>query len=432
MISKDILKQYFQNSLDAKNAMLQANSLSEEDKAMLENQVAAITDIIAKLDESENDVTAEQLEEVKNSVNELNEKLTALNERINLNKNNEDNKEPEMENTLKNYLESKNAIHDFAEAIRNAKTADEFKNNWDAALKNAADETITIEQGSEEAYLPSIVKGMINDIWDRNADWLKDLNYTGAKRFFCRYNESDQNAETSRAKGYKKGDTKAKQSLEFSSKLLEAQFVYKIATVSLQTRFEDDGALIAYVVKELTDQILFEIKRAILVGDGRQANDDYKINKIEAIAKTTTDAWTNVMTEGDAGTNFLVDDMRTLVDSIHNPNNKPIYVFMSKADLRTLSRVSASDTSTPVYVGKEVVAEQLGCDRIITTDLLGADYKAVAMIPDEYYMVGATNLLSPILYTWHEGWTNTDCYRNETVVGGGINGLQSTAVLKAN
>ena len=96
MISKDILKQYFQNSLDAKNAMLQANSLSEEDKAMLENQVAAITDIIAKLDESENDVTAEQLEEVKNSVNELNEKLTALNERINLNKNNEYNKEPEM------------------------------------------------------------------------------------------------------------------------------------------------------------------------------------------------------------------------------------------------------------------------------------------------------------------------------------------------
>ena len=431
-MNKEILKSYFQNSLDAKNAMLQANSLSEEDKAMLENQVAAITDIIAKLDESENDVTAEQLEEVKNSVNELNEKLTALNERINLNKNNEDNKEPEMENTLKNYLESKNAIHDFAEAIRNAKTADEFKNNWDAALKNAADETITIEQGSEEAYLPSIVKGMINDIWDRNADWLKDLNYTGAKRFFCRYNESDQNAETSRAKGYKKGDTKAKQSLEFSSKLLEAQFVYKIATVSLQTRFEDDGALIAYVVKELTDQILFEIKRAILVGDGRQANDDYKINKIEAIAKTTTDAWTNVMTVGDAGTNFLVDDMRTLVDSIHNPNNKPIYVFMSKADLRTLSRVSASDTSTPVYVGKEVVAEQLGCDRIITTDLLGADYKAVAMIPDEYYMVGATNLLSPILYTWHEGWTNTDCYRNETVVGGGINGLQSTAVLKAN
>lgn len=425
--------EYLQNSLTEKQNILSTNTLSEEDKNLLENQVANLEQLIQKLDEAEEEITNEQMEDIKNQINTLNDKLTALNEKINLNKNNEDNKENKMEDTLKNYLESKNAVHAFAEAIRNSKSAEEFKNNWMEALKNAAEmeESITIEQGSEEAYLPSVVKGMLSDIWDKNADWLKDLNYTGAKRFFCRYNTSEQDAETSRAKGYKKGDKKAQQTIALSSKLLEGQFIYKIATISLQTRFEDDGALISYVVKELADQILYEIKRAILVGDGRANDSDYKINKIEAIAKTTSDAWTNVMTVGDAGTTFLVDDMRTMVDSIHNPNNKPIYVFMSKADLRTLSRVSASETSTPVYVGTEVVAEQLGCDRIITTDLLGSDFKAVAMIPDEYYMVGATNLLSPILYTWHEGWTNTDCYRQETVAGGGINGLQSTAVLKA-
>lgn len=425
--------EYLQNSLTEKQNILSTNTLSEEDKNLLENQVANLEQLIQKLDEAEEEITNEQMEDIKNQINTLNDKLTALNEKINLNKNNEDNKENKMEDTLKNYLESKNAVHAFAEAIRNSKSAEEFKNNWMEALKNAAEmeESITIEQGSEEAYLPSVVKGMLSDIWDKNADWLKDLNYTGAKRFFCRYNTSEQDAETSRAKGYKKGDKKAQQTIALSSKLLEGQFIYKIATISLQTRFEDDGALISYVVKELADQILYEIKRAILVGDGRANDSDYKINKIEAVAKTTSDAWTNVMTVGDAGTTFLVDDMRTMVDSIHNPNNKPIYVFMSKADLRTLSRVSASETSTPVYVGTEVVAEQLGCDRIITTDLLGADFKAVAMIPDEYYMVGATNLLSPILYTWHEGWTNTDCYRQETVAGGGINGLQSTAVLKA-
>lgn len=425
--------EYLQNSLTEKQNILSTNTLSEEDKTLLENQVANLEGLIQKLEEAEEEITNEQMEDIKNQINTLNDKLTALNEKINLNKNNEDNKENKMEDTLKNYLESKNSVHAFAEAIRNSKSADEFKNNWMATLKNAAEmeESITIEEGSEEAYLPSVVKGMLSDIWDRNADWLKDLNYTGAKRFFCRYNTSEQDAETSRAKGYKKGDKKAQQTIELSSKLLESQFIYKIATISLQTRFEDDGALISYVVKELADQILYEIKRAILVGDGRANDSDYKINSLEAVAKTTTDAWTTVMTEGDAGTSFLVDDMRAMVDSVNNPNNKPIYVFMSKADLRTLSRVSASETSTPVYVGKEVVAEQLGCDRIITTDLLGDDFKAVAMIPDEYYMVGATNLLTPILYTWHEGWTNTDCYRQETVAGGGINGLKSTAVLKA-
>lgn len=420
--------EYLQNSLTEKQNILSTNTLSEEDKTLLENQVANLEGLIQKLEETEEEITSEQMEDIKNQINTLNDKLTALNEKINLNKNNEDNKENKMEDTLKNYLESKNAIHDFAEAIRNSKNADEFKMNWNESLKNAAQvETIAIEEGSEEAYLPQIVKGMISDIWDKNADFLKDLNYTGAKRFFCRYNDSKQDTENSRAKGHKKGQTKVKQELELSSKLLEAQFIYKIATISLQTKFEDDGSLIAYVVKELTDQILYEIKRAILVGDGRRDDDDYKISKIEAIGKDTTDAWTNVTTYDSSL--FLVDQIREVVDGLNNPMNKAVYVFMSKAELRTLARIQASETSTPVYMSTEQVAEQIGASRIITTDLLGNDYKAIAMIPDEYYMVGAPNLLSPILYTWHDGWTNTDCYRNETVVGGGINGLQSTGVL---
>lgn len=431
MKNKEFLKEYLTNSLTEKQNLLTNGNLNEDDKNALQNQADNLNALIAKVDEMEDEVSEEVVEDLKNTVNEMASKLEAINEKLNLQtKNNNEENENKMEDTLKNYLESKNAIHDFAEAIRNSKNADEFKNNWDAAIKNAAQvETIAIEEGSEEAYLPSIVKGMISDIWDRNADWLKDLNYTGAKRFFCRYNDAVQTEETSRAKGHKRGTQKVKQELEFSSKLLEAQFIYKIATISLQTKFEDDGSLITYVVKELTDQILYEIKRAILVGDGRRDDDDYKINKIEAIGKTTADAWTNVMGVGDAGTDFLVDDMRAMTDSLNNPNNKPVYVFMSKATLRTLARVQASETSTPVFMSTEQVAEQLGCDRIITTDLLGSDFKAVAMIPSEYYMVGAPNLLSPILYTWHDGWTNTDCYRNETVVGGGINGLQSTAVL---
>ena len=78
----------------------------------------------------------------------------------------------------------------------------------------------------------------------------------------------------------------------------------------------------------------------------------------------------------------------------------------------------------------EQVAEQIGATRIITTDLLGDDFKAVAMIPSEYYMVGR-NILNPEFYSWHEGYKNLDVYRYECVAGGGINGLKSTAVLKA-
>lgn len=417
---KELFKQYLTNEIQAKQQLLSQNSLSDEDKALVTNAISNLEAIAAKLDEA--DDNKEAIEELKNTVNTLNEGLTAIQEKIQSQKE-ELNKENDttMTNT---FLNTKESVGAFANAIRNAKTSDEFRKNWNEVL---LENGITVTEGSEAAFIPETVKGMISDIWDRNADWLKDLNYTGAKRFYCRYNTSTQTAENSRAKGWKKGDTKAVQTINVAAKLLEAQFIYKIQEIDLQTKWESDEALINYVIGELVDQILYEIKRAILVGDGRANDSDYKISKFEAIAKTSTDSYTTVAT---ASADFLVDDMRAMVDSIHNPNGKPVYVFMSKESLRTLARVQASSTSTPVYIPKEQVAEQIGATRIIDTDLLGSDFKAVAFIPSEYYMVGE-NILNPLLYTWHEGYKNLDCYRYECVAGGGINAMLSSAVLKS-
>ena len=407
---------YLQSELKAKTALLSKNSLSDEDKAMVQEAVDTLNSTIEAVDALSEEDGAEALEALKETCANLEQGLKAVQEKL-------QSKEQTVEPMTENYLKTQNAVHDFAEAIRNSRTAEDFRANWkDALVKNG----ITVAGGSEAAFTPEAVKGMITDIWDRNADWLKSLNDTGAKRFYCRYNTSDQTAETSRAKGWKKGDTKVAQTITVASKLLEAQFIYKIQEIDLKTKFDSDEALISYVIGELVDQILYEIKRAILVGDGRANDSDYKINSFEAIAKSTTDAWTTVST---ATSDFLVDDMRAMVDSIRNENNKEVLVFMSKADLRTLSRVQASSTSTPVYLTTEQVAEQIGATRIITTDLLGSDYKAVAFIPSEYYLVGE-NILNPVLYTWHEGYKNLDVYRYECVAGGGINAKLSSAVLK--
>ena len=417
-MKKELFKSYLQGEIDAKKALLVKNELSDEDKTAIQNSIDNLEAIMTKVEETED---AEGLEELKNTVGDLGDKLTAIEEKINQNKTevNKDNMDTQE------YLKSQNSLHDFADAIRNAKNANEFRKNWgDKLVANG----FTITEGSESAFVPEAVKGMINDIWDRNADWLRDLNFTGAKKFYCRYNTSDQTLETSRAKGHKAGDTKVGQTINMAAKLLEAQYIYKIQELSYQTIWESDEALITYVITELVDQVLYEVKRCILVGDGRSNESDYKINSFEAIAKTSTDAYTTVSTVTANG--FLVDDMRAMVDSIKNDNNKSVLVFMDKASLRTLSRVQASETSTPVYIPTEQVAEQIGATRIITTDLLGSDYKAVAFIPSEYYLVGA-NILNPVLYTWHEGYKNVDVWRYECVAGGGINAMKSSAVLKA-
>ena len=415
-MKKEIFKNFLQNSINEKTALLK-NEMSEEDRNLVQASIDGLTALVEQLD-AETDEDA--LEELKAAVETLNDSIAAIQEKLSQQK--QEITDITME---ENYLKTQNSVHDFANAIRNARNAEDFRANWAEVLSTNG---ITVASGSEAAFIPEAVKGMINDIWERNADWLRDLNNTGAKRFYCRYNTSEQTAENSRAKGWKKGDTKVGQTITVAAKLLEAQFIYKIQEIDLKTKWDSDEALINYVIGELVDQILYEIKRAILVGDGRANDSDYKINKFEAIAKSSTDAYTTVSTVTADG--FLVDDMRAMVDSIKNDNNKSIYVFMSKATLRTLARVQASSTSTPVYMSIEQVAEQIGATRIITTDVLGSTYTAVAMIPSEYYLVGE-NILNPVLYTWHEGYKNVDVWRYECVAGGGINGMLSTAVLKA-
>ena len=417
---KSIFRNYINKQLESNKAMLSSNSLSEEDRKLVEDAIADLNATIEAVDALEDENASEAISALKETVDNLQQGLTAVQEKIAAQK--QEKTETPM---TENYLQSKNSVADFASAIRNSRTTDEFRANWNEYLSQNG---ITISGGSEDAYIPEAVRGQIQDIWEKSASWLADLNNTGAKRFYCRYNVSDQTAETSRAKGWKKGDTKAVQSINVAAKLLEPQFIYKIQSIDLKTKFDTDEALINYVIGELVDQILYEIKRAILVGDGRAVDSDYKINKFEAICKTSTDAYTTVSTVTANG--FLVDDFRTMVDNIKNDNNKPVYVFMSKASLRTLSRVQASETSTPVYLGVEQVAEQIGATKIFTTDLLGSDFVGAAMIPQEYLLVGE-NILNPVLYTWHEGLANCDYYRYECVAGGGIQGLKSTAVLKA-
>lgn len=427
-MNKSIFREFITNEIESKKTLLVSNSISDEDKTAIQLQIDGLNSIVEKIDALEDEEAAAALvDELKQTVNEMGEKLTALNEKINLNlKNNETETKDETEMN-KNYLSTKNSVRDFANAIRNSHTPEEFRNQWNEYLvaNDVNPDSITIQEGSEDAFLPEAVRGMLSDIWER-ADWLRDLNYTGAKRFYVRHNISDQNDETSRAKGWKKGGTKTEQSLTLAAKLLEGQYVYKIAFLDLKTQFDTDEALIAYVLNELTEQILWEIGRCILVSDGRQAADVNKIDSFEAIGKDTSDAYTTVTT---ATSDFLIDDLRTMVDNINNPYNKPIYLFMNKEDFRAVSRVQASETSTPVFMSEADVASQLGVDRIIKTDLLGDDYTAICFIPQEYYMVGAPNLLNPILYKWHEPMTNRDGFREETYCGGGLNGLKSSAVL---
>lgn len=421
-MKKELLREYLTQEIAVKNSLLASNTIGEDDRTTIETRIAELNALVEKVDAIEDEaITIEAVDGLKEALNGLSEKLEAINEK--LNQREEEKNTETMVIEENNYLKSENALHDFANAIRNSKSAAEFRTIWGETL---ATNGITISEGSEEGYLPDIVKGYIQSVWDTNSEWLRYCRNTGAKRFYVRQNTSDQNAETSRAKGHKKGDTKVGQTINLASKLIEADYIYKLIEVDKKTEW-NDRSLVEYVIRELGEQLMWELKKCILVGDGRAVDSDYKINSFEPMAKDTADAYTAVSTVTADG--FLIDDMVAAVAALHNPANKEITAFMSTTTLNSLRRVAASSTSTPVYISDMQVAEMLGVARIEKTDLLGTDYPAVFAILPEYYLVG--DPLNPEYMMAHQIMTNTNVYREELCVGGGINGLKSVSVLKA-
>ena len=417
---KETFKLFIGKEIEKYNSILSTNSLSDEDKAQVEQTIANLNEVATALD-NENDEQA--VEELRTSVNELNERLTAIMERISQTETNIE----ENENKMENYLSTKNSVADFLNCIRTSTNGADFSKNWRNVLSTNA---VTIAEGSEFGYLPEYVKGMIQDLWDKKADWLSDLKIVNAKGYVVRANSSDKTNANSRAKGWKPGDTKTEQSITLAAKKVVPQFIYKIQTIDAEMKFNDDGSLLDYLVEELVGQILYEEKRAILIGDGRASDATGKIDSIEAIYKgegATTDSYTTIVEAEE--NSFMLDNLHNLVSQV-KADGEEVIVFIAQSAINEATRVAASETSTPLYLEDEQLARQIRASRIVVTDILDiAEVTAIAMVPRKYVLVGE-NVLNPVLFNQHDIWTNTDVYRFECPVGGAIEGLKSTAVLK--
>ena len=408
---KQSLINYYNNKL--RSLRRQKNAMSEQDALAAEEAIEELTTLINDLKADEEEHTAE--EALKTMQAAIDEKIKALAEKI--------EKEPETEpEPAESYLKSKNAVHDWCNALR-SRHANEFRAKWSASLRTNG---ISFVDGTEGAYLPEAVKGEIVDAYEKPGNWLNLLNNTGAKRFNIRYNASTQTSETSRAKGHTAGGTKTPESLTFSRKEVNAQYIYKIIDIDNLTEWADDEALMRYVAKELLNQWLWEVQKAVLVGDGREASDAKKITSVESVYRTSTDSFVTVNTHD--ASNELKDELVQMVADIKN-DGEDIIMFMSRNDLNTLRRHVAGANATPVYQPVQSVADELGVAQIIATDILGSGVKALAFTPSKYVTVGSLN---PEMVEWEDYLTNVTYTRLEIPFGGAVEGLKSASVLKAS
>ena len=170
------------------------------------------------------------------------------------------------------YLKSKGAMADFARTIaenRGNKVA--IKSAWEANLK---------AKGLAGTFtLPTELETIFFHAWnDVEADVLgtfrRSARRAGVANAFYGANDEDI-----RAKGHKKGETKADQTLTATKRDLKGKIIYKKLGIDLIDLLEDEsGELLRFRTEELTDRLRTEVFRGAILGDGRsEATPDYRV-----------------------------------------------------------------------------------------------------------------------------------------------------------
>lgn len=328
------------------------------------------------------------------------------------------------------YLKTKQAVTDFAEVLKSHMGADseDVKKAWESHLKTKG---VT----NPEALLPEAVVSSITDAFDKSVLWglLKKSGLTVLKR-----GVNINNGLSSRARGHKRGTDKKEQDITVVTKEVRAQYVYKYITLDKETLRENDtNAIINYVMSELPVQIVNEIERAIVIGDGREAGDDDKISKLEAIVDAGT---ADVAPDGGSNptgsfkavshlTGTTADNVLDLLvdadEAIKAEGDRVI--FAKRSFVSKLKKLKDTNGAFMFPFGADLAAA-LGVKGLFTpTWMEASDYDFVEFALPAYELVGDNTIESLDNFILQK---NKYEYLQEIYVGGALTAREAAVTLK--
>lgn len=429
-------KSVAQMARELRNA-LKRNFLSEDGKALAE----AIGTVIAEAENSEEEVSAE----------ELNDRIKAAFDALK-----PEEKDPEktaeevaetenfklavnrilLENATgkgvkgSSYLSSANAVKDFARTIHTSASGEEFRENWRAVLA---------KNGVTGMAYPEQVEAGINTAWSNANGLFMALRYVSPREFRIMYSAADTKDQL--AHGHKVGASKKEQVIPAQGKKLSLQMIYKWLPVNRldMQAMEQPEVFVQWVTTELTERLLYTIERTIVAGDPNASVTADAITCFESIGtKTAADAFTLYYGMNTSATAAKVTDLYKMLITaaleIRN-NGRDTWLFINKTDLGALLTADFNVTGVPIGAGLDTLAARLGVAKVVAVDYLAGSLTkvgqkgtaAVFITPDLYYRIGG-DLFGD---TWTIFEKNQQGYMAEVATGGGIAGLESTAVIAA-
>lgn len=315
---------------------------------------------------------------------------------------------------------------------------DGMKDFADALVKNAGKSFEDVQKSFKEAMeakgftnpdilVPEPVANAITDEFEKSVIW-SSLKHTGlsSKKIAQNINTSD----TSRARGHKKGNDKNEQVITVAIKKIVRGMVYKYITIDREDILENTAVdIVAYVLNEMPVQIVNELERAVVVGDGREVTDAEHITSFEAIINGATADATPTTQNPNGAIQVLTiveqtgDAYDALIDAdaeIKTEGEK--LMIASTAFIKEIRKQRDTNGALLVPFGADL-ASALGVSRIVTKQFMdGAklgedDLKAVIFTPQSYLTVGKNSIDSFRDFTLKQ---NKEEFLSEIYMGGAL------------
>lgn len=195
----------------------------------------------------------------------------------------------ELIKTSENYLshEDQKAIIDRGRALGSMRQA------WNEALKTneVLSHDVFNDDGTKQTYGVANIDYLFPDYSElndkpefiqRDQDWVQVVlnGVTKTPKARLRTTFANITMEEARAKGYAKGDKKDPEVFNLLRRTVDPQTVYKFQELDQDDVIDiDDFDVIAWIKAEMRVMLNEEVARAILIGDGRDITEKYKIKE---------------------------------------------------------------------------------------------------------------------------------------------------------
>jgi HK97 family phage prohead protease len=212
----------------------------------------------------------------------------------------------------------------------------------------------------------------------RDTSWVSVVLGGTHKTAFTRIKSmfADITEDAARARGYIKGTQKKEEVFTTLKRTTTPQTVYKLQKLDRDDILDiTDFDVVAWIRAEMKVMLDEEVARAILIGDGRPSDDDYKISEDHIRPIATDVPLFNVKVEVDAAVDDTSADIarntiNTIIRSRKEYKGSGNPIFFTTEDVLTEMLLLEDGIGHKLYRTEQELATALRVSRIVTVEVM--------------------------------------------------------------